>query len=81
MNGSLTREGMIRHLTDRINELEEENARLKADLIHNDPCEVCFYAREDQLEPTCICECEVCTKKCMCDSCYNSSNFKWRGEK
>lgn len=52
---------LVQKLTNRINELEEENARLKADLIHNDPCAVCLHGQTDP--PGCDVECEGCTKK------------------
>ena len=52
----------VYQLTNRMNELEEENARLKADLIHNDACAVCAHGQADSDNSSCDCECELCKK-------------------
>ena len=71
----------VRALVARINELEDENRRLKEELKHTDPCEVCTYAQKLNEDPECNLECDTCTKKCKCFICEDRSNFKWRGEK
>lgn len=71
----------VKALVARINELEDENRRLKDELKHSASCDVCYYAQKVNEDSECDLDCGTCTKKCECFLCKNRSNFKWRGEK
>lgn len=68
----------IMHQDARVAELEEELAAALAWIKAQKDCETCkhYLAKENE----CCCDCFDCDDpSCICMSCIDGSNWKWRG--
>ena len=63
-------------LSQRVLQLEEENAELKKLLARSGDCTGCVY--DNTCDSTDFI-CDECPRDCICKRCKNNSEWKWKG--
>lgn len=43
-------------------------------------CDYCAHSGKEY-DPECDAECEQCSHDCMCKSCLDNRNFRWKGDR